>query len=205
LFRAGRLVKQADYVAVHIAGEPVDWVQHCDRCHATIQDNTAWRDERIALPDTTPEDRRGPVWWPVGERIGRDEHPSFPTITYIVGGRPLDDDERACTEDTPQLMATVSLKVTPDAIRAILRLPDNMTITGARVDTLTLHDGGTLPLLVLDLDAPSAPPNAVELAPSYERDGTAPDPIVLREVVWTHADGTHTIEPIAALDVVDTL
>lgn len=96
-------------------------------------------------------------------------------------------------------MSTVALKITPDAVRSILRLPDDYTILGARVDLLTLDDGQLMPLLVLDLHAPSAPPNAVEVAPSYDRtDG--PDPIVLREVCWTHDDGTHTIEPIAVAD-----
>lgn len=97
-------------------------------------------------------------------------------------------------------MAVVALKIMPDAVRAILRLPDDYSIVGARVDTLALSSGATMSLLVLDVNAPSAPPNAIELAPAYERDGDAPDPIVLRKVVWTHDDDTHTIETITDPD-----
>lgn len=97
-------------------------------------------------------------------------------------------------------MAMVSLKITPEAVRMILRLPDDMTIVGARYETLNLHNGATMPLLVFELDAPTAPPNAIELAPAYERLSGAPDPIVLQKVVWTHDDDTHTVEPITDLD-----
>lgn len=83
--------------AVHIAGQPVDWAQTCSRCDALIQDNTAWWTGRVAVP--TADAGRGPTWWPVGERVGRGEHPNLPTITYLVGDRPLDEDEHPCTEE----------------------------------------------------------------------------------------------------------
>lgn len=94
-------------------------------------------------------------------------------------------------------MPTVALKITPDLLRMILHLPDGYHITGSRVDTVIGPAGWLLDLLVLDVDAPDAPAGAVEIVPIYERDPPhTPDPVVLRHVEWTHADGTRTVQPV---------
>jgi len=94
-------------------------------------------------------------------------------------------------------MATVALKITPDLLRMILHLPDGYHISSARMDTITGPTGWLLDLLVLDVDAPDAPVGAVEMAPIYDRDPpNSPDPVVLREVEWTCADGTRTVRPV---------
>lgn len=93
-------------------------------------------------------------------------------------------------------MTIVALKITPDLMRMILHLPASHHITGARLDTITGPTGWLLDLLVLDVDAPDAPPGVVEMAPSYIREPPdAPDPVSLREVVWLYPDGTRPPQP----------
>ena len=93
-------------------------------------------------------------------------------------------------------MPTVQLKITPDVVRTILRLPPDYQVTGARMDTVTDQDSGwSLDLMVLDVHAPSAPEDAREMWPRYDQDMLTRDPIWLSEVTWTHHDGTRTVQP----------
>lgn len=94
-------------------------------------------------------------------------------------------------------MTTVALRVHADALRAILRLPADMTITNAAAEAFATSDGGSDLMLVLTVDAGNrAPTGAVDMAPAYVRDSDQADPVRLREVCWTTADGQHIVQPI---------
>jgi hypothetical protein len=76
-----------------------------------------------------------------------------------------------------------------------------MTIVDAATELYaTAVDGDPAHLMVvLRVDVGDrAPDDTVDMAPAYERDGTAPDPVRLREVCWTNHDGDHTIQRIDA-------
>lgn len=73
---------------------------------------------------------------------------------------------------------SITLKVTPDLLAALLRLDPSMRIVGARTET----DHGQ-PLLVFSVDAPNAPDGAQEMFPAYARD-ELPDPVRLVHVDW---------------------
>lgn len=94
-------------------------------------------------------------------------------------------------------MSVVALRVHADALRAILRLPDDMTITAATAEAFATTGGGSDLMLVMAVDVGDrAPAGVVDMAPAYVRDTDAPDPIRLREVCWTTAEGEHIVQPI---------
>ncbi len=74
---------------VHTAGTPVGTVQACTACGEVLEDNTAWLEGRVAVP--VEQDGRGPMWWPVGERIAM-----LGNCTVTLPERPLESDERLC-------------------------------------------------------------------------------------------------------------
>jgi hypothetical protein len=90
----------------------------------------------------------------------------------------------------------VALRVTADLVKSILRLAPGMAIRDARAEVFATVDGGSDLMIVFTVDAGQwAPTGAVDMAPAYIRD-PGRDPIRLREVCWTDADGNHTISPV---------
>lgn len=81
---------------VHVAGEPQgDHLQYCIPCGTVLTDNRAWFTGDVAVVDG---DDAGPSWWPAGALVATDKEPGShqPSITYVVDGGPLDDDEQPC-------------------------------------------------------------------------------------------------------------
>lgn len=94
-------------------------------------------------------------------------------------------------------MSVVALRVTAELLRAILRLPEDMSIVDATAEAFATVDGASDLMVVLTVDAGDrAPAGAVDMAPSYRRDPGVPDPIRLHEVCWTSAAGEHIIQPV---------
>lgn len=94
-------------------------------------------------------------------------------------------------------MSIVALRVHADALRAILRLPDDMAITNASAEAFATSAGGSDLMLVLAVDVGDrAPAGAVDMAPAYVRAADQPDPVRLREVCWTNDKGEHIVQPI---------
>lgn len=93
-------------------------------------------------------------------------------------------------------MPDVALRVTADLIKSILRLAPGMVVRDARAEAFATVDGGSDLMIVFTVDVGRwGPAGAVDMAPAYVRDpGT--DPIRLREVCWTDADGNHTITSV---------
>ena len=80
---------------VHVAAPSIGWIQTCAACGFTLLDNTAWGEGRVQMPVGDAD--RGPSWWPVGQQIATDKTAaSRGGMTYVIEGRPLDDDERMC-------------------------------------------------------------------------------------------------------------
>lgn len=83
---------------VHVAGEPgPDHMQRCVPCGAVLLDNRPWWEGRVAVPDGNAD--RGAVWWPAGALVATDKprNGRGVSMTYVVEGAALDDDERPCT------------------------------------------------------------------------------------------------------------
>lgn len=75
---------------VHIAAPPIGPIQLCAACGHVLQDNTAWDEGRVAIPDGQPD--IGPLWWETGRRIGHAGG-----VTYAIGAdRPLEPEEQLC-------------------------------------------------------------------------------------------------------------
>jgi hypothetical protein len=93
----------------------------------------------------------------------------------------------------------VALRVHADALRQILRLPDDMVIRNADAELYATAEGAAELMVVLTVDVGDrAPAGTVDMAPAYERAADVPDPIRLREVCWTSTDGEHVIQRIEA-------
>jgi hypothetical protein len=89
-------------LVVHVAGAADGLVQRCVACGAELYDNRAWFEGQAAVLTGTGETEDGPSWWPVGALVATDKdgsgQPSCrPSITYVIEGRPLEDDEHPCT------------------------------------------------------------------------------------------------------------
>jgi hypothetical protein len=82
------LIADTEPWTVHTAAPPVGLVQACTACGHTLQDNTAWAEGRVAVPEGQ---RGGMTWWPAGERIAQ-----LGICTLVLPDRPLDADERLC-------------------------------------------------------------------------------------------------------------
>lgn len=87
---------------------------------------------------------------------------------------------------------TIALRVPADILAQLMRLGATMRIVGARTETA---DGE--PMLLLAVDAPDAPKDAIEMSPRYGHDGR-PDPVHMVAVDWTLRDGTHTVQALTS-------
>lgn len=85
---------------------------------------------------------------------------------------------------------TVALRVPADILAQLLRLGATMRIVGARTETADNE-----PMLLLAIDAPDAPKDAVEMSPRYGHDGR-PDPVHMIAVDWILRDGSHTVQAL---------
>src|SRR6185437_15369419 len=85
---------------------------------------------------------------------------------------------RAVSRRNPSARRSITLKIDADIIDQLLRLDPTMRILGARSE---IHGGQHT--LVFAVDAPKAPPEALETEPAYIRD-PGPDPIRLAHVDW---------------------
>jgi hypothetical protein len=85
---------------------------------------------------------------------------------------------------------TIALRVPADILAQLMRLGATMRIVGARTETT---DGE--PMLLLAIDAPDAPKDAIEMSPRYGHDGR-PDPVHMVAVDWTLRDGSHTVQAL---------
>lgn len=74
---------------VHTVSAPIGATQVCSACGHVLQDNTAWFEGRVMVPEG--QERTGPMWWPTGERIAE-----LGACTAVLPGRPLEADERMC-------------------------------------------------------------------------------------------------------------
>lgn len=87
--------------------------------------------------------------------------------------------------------APIALRIPATALAELLRLdPTEHTITGA-----TIRRFGQLELVELSIDAPNAPPGAVEMLPDYHHNGR-PDPVSLVSVTWLDINGGKTVQPL---------
>jgi hypothetical protein len=83
---------------VHVAGVPApDHIQRCVACGVELLDNRARAEGRVAVSDG--DAGRGPTWWPPGALVATDKprNGTGVSMTYVVDGGDLDDDERPCT------------------------------------------------------------------------------------------------------------
>ncbi len=91
---------------VHVAGTPITVfpegdrpalaTQRCVACGFLLIDNSAWLSGAAAVVE---DDQRGMSWFPAGALIGTDKRDNRAGgMSYVrETGRPLDDNERACT------------------------------------------------------------------------------------------------------------
>lgn len=73
---------------VHTAAPPVGLIQTCAACGHILEDNTAWAEGRVAVPE---EQSAEMMWWPTGERIAQ-----LGICTFVLPERPLEADEQLC-------------------------------------------------------------------------------------------------------------
>lgn len=91
---------------VHVAGAPTkvfpgpdtpaSATQRCAVCGFLLLDNTPWVNGAAAVVD---DDERGMSWYPAGALVGTDKRAEGAGgMTYVrEEGRPLDDNEAACS------------------------------------------------------------------------------------------------------------
>jgi hypothetical protein len=78
-------------------------------------------------------------------------------------------------------------------LRAILRLPEDVTLKGAAVES----EGDGHPVLSLTVDVPVAPEDAASVDVTYTRQAGLPDPVRVTGYRWLREDGTE-IQPSSA-------
>jgi hypothetical protein len=110
---------------VHRAAAPDPPVQLCADCGQVIQDNTAWYEGRVAVPDDTPAPLQGPSWWPARDLVAASTGLG-PRMRYAVAaGRALDSDERYCWDldggATVGVVVTGSMITDADLAHAVNR------------------------------------------------------------------------------------
>lgn len=86
-------------------------------------------------------------------------------------------------------MSLVRLPITMYAVRAMLRLPESVTLTGAFCETFDWCGTAHPDVLVLLADFPDAPDGAVAVEPVYTKLGGVQDPVSLTGLRWLAADG----------------
>lgn len=85
-------------------------------------------------------------------------------------------------------MSLVHLRISSQAFRFALRLPEGTTIAGlaTRPDLMPQPAGE----IVVVLDMPDAPEGAAYCDPVYTRQAGLPDPVTLTGMRWFRADGS---------------
>jgi hypothetical protein len=84
----------------------------------------------------------------------------------------------------------IQLRISEQLIRAILRLPDDVTVRDAEM----AHGP---PVLLLTVDMPGAPAGAASAALGYTVAHGFPDPVQLTGMRFTREDGTQITAPAA--------
>jgi hypothetical protein len=99
----------------------------------------------------------------------------------------------------PTTRRSISLKIDANVIAQLLRLDPTMRILGSRSE---IH--GDQHTLVFSIDAPKAPPDALEVQPVYARDA-GEDPIRLAHVDWLLRSGERMRQAFPAPDTAQYL
>lgn len=84
-------------------------------------------------------------------------------------------------------MSAVALRISSTLLlRAILRLPEDVTLKSAAVEA----EADGWPVLALTVDMPDAPADAVSVDVTYTRSGDVPDPLKVTGYRWLREDGS---------------